>query len=145
MNDHVPTPEAYEALCVCHTLRRAARTVTRRYEQMLKPLGLSAGQFTILAALNDGRMVPLGRLATALGMDRTTLTRDLKPLERRGLVASSKHSEDGRMRVVEITQNGRDLLIDGLPLWEAAQRDSLGRLAPGEWEQLRDRLRQVSG
>lgn len=145
MNDRLPTPEDYEARCVCHAMRRAARAVTRRYEQRLRPLGLSAGQFTILAALNDGRAVPLGVLATALGMDRTTLTRDLKPLERKGLVASSKHSEDRRMRVLEITRRGRDLLVEGLPLWEAAQQDSLGRLGPPDWGHLRDRLQRLSG
>lgn len=140
----VPTPESYGALCVCHAMRKTARAVTRRYEKALKPLGISAGQHSILAVLNDGRRLPMGALAAALGMDRTTLTRDLKPLQRKGLVADDVHPDDRRVRVLKITEAGHALVIEALPLWQAAQRDSFDRLKTPDWDALRDRLEALS-
>lgn len=129
--------ENLEGLCVGQGLRRAARQVTRRYDAVLKPVGLSLSQFSILAAVGAASPVSLGPLAAHLGMDRTTLTRDLKPLERRGLLTSLTHSTDRRQRPLALTDAGETLLRAALPLWANAQRDSLERLGSATWSDLR--------
>lgn len=135
-----PTAREIERACVCQALRRVARQVSRRYEAALRPVGLKAGQFSILAALLRDEAVPLGRLAEALGMDRTTLTRDLRPLERRGLVASAAGEGDRRVRALALTGEGRALMGRAVPLWERAQEGTRERLGSQGWGELRERL-----
>lgn len=133
----------FESACVAQALRRAARKVTRRYEAALRPAGLTMGQFTILAALARPEAVALTALADQLGMDRTTLTRDLAPLERRGLVASSPSRKDRRVRAIGLTKDGRARLAEATPLWRRAQAESRRRLALSDWTGMRrdlDRL-----
>ncbi len=76
-----PKASEFSAVCVCLALNKAARATSRRYDAALKPVGITSGQFTILSALLQDRPPALGALAEALGMDRTTLSRNLKPLE----------------------------------------------------------------
>lgn len=135
----------YEKLCVCQALRRTARRVARRYEAFLRPTGLKAGQFTILAALARDAPVPLGRLAIDLGMDRTTLTKDLRPLERRGLVHSAGDAGDARVRALALSEGGRDTLARAHELWASAQRDMHARLQQGEWPDVRSALDRLAG
>ena len=134
----------FERACICQTMRRVARRVSKRYEDALRPIGLKAGQFTILAALQRDGHVPLGALANDLGMDRTTLTKDLRPLERRGLVASMADERDARIRGLFITNEGRALFREAVPLWEAAQEVSLRRIGHGEWTDLRSHLDRLA-
>lgn len=126
-----------------HNLRSAAREVTRRYEQALRPVGLTGGQFSILAALSQAEEPALGQLAEALAMDRTTLTRNLRPLEARGLVAMRMGRKDARLRVLGLTEAGRDLFEQAIPPWERAQAESLARLGPDAWPALRASIRSL--
>ena len=107
-------------LCACLSLRKAARAVTQLYDQSLEPSGLRATQFTVLAAVSLWQPAPLGRLAEALVMDRTTLSRNLRPLETRGLIRSER-GRDGRSRFLRLTAAGQRAVRRALPLWEKAE------------------------
>lgn len=106
--------------CHCLTARRTARTITRLYEEKLRPHGLRATQFSILAALALKGPTPLRELAEVLGLERTTLTRSAALLERNGWVAAAR-SEDVRQRPLRLTQAGRRKLEGAFPAWKAAQ------------------------
>jgi DNA-binding MarR family transcriptional regulator len=138
------TARDYERLCVCQAVRRAARKVSKRYEDALRPVGLKAGQFTILAALERPEPVPLGRLARDLGMDRTTLSKDLRPLERRALVRSGATETDARVRTLRLSETGRALLAQAQPLWAAAQAEMHARLEAAEWDEVRSALDRLA-
>src|SRR4051794_29574684 len=97
---------AARADCACNALRQAAREMTQRYERALAPSGVKATQFPILVALGAGDAIPLTPLADALALDRTTLTRNLRILQGRGLVTVAGVQQDGRMRMVGITDEG---------------------------------------
>jgi DNA-binding MarR family transcriptional regulator len=116
--------------CMAQSLRRAARAATREYDALLAPFDLSIGQLSTLAAVDQGAPVPLGLLAEFLGMDRTTLNRNLLPLERRGLIRSAPTKEDGRVRGLSLTAAGRRLLERAAPAWRQAQAATLAKV-PG--------------
>jgi len=105
--------------CLCLHLQRAARAVARRFDDVFRPLGLSNGQFSLLMSLNRPEPPKMGDVAEVLAMDRTTLTANLKPLERRGLLTVSPDPDDRRSRRIALTEAGRDLLIEALPIWRA--------------------------
>lgn len=114
--------------CTCANLRMAARTVTQMYEEFMKASPLRGTQFTVLATLSAIGQTPLTKLAEVLGMDRTTLTRNLKPLEKQGLI-ESQVGEDRRERLILLTAKGEAAYAKALPLWEQAQSqliDTLG-------------------
>jgi DNA-binding MarR family transcriptional regulator len=130
--------------CLCLHVRRAARAVARRYDEALRPLGMSNGQFSLLMSLNRPEPAGMGAVSSLLGMDRTTLTANLKPLERRGLVAVTADAADKRSRQMALTPAGRALLVAAIPLWERAQ-GATERLIPGsDPEALRAGLRALS-
>jgi DNA-binding MarR family transcriptional regulator len=106
--------------CRCLEARRRARALTRLYEQKLRPHGLRATQFSILAALALKGPTAVGELAEALGLDRTTLTRSASLLERNGWVAADR-AGDARRRPLKLTQPGRKRLEEALPAWQSAQ------------------------
>jgi DNA-binding MarR family transcriptional regulator len=106
--------------CFCFNLRKTARALTQTYDAALKPAGITAPQFSLLTALARQGPVSLSDLAGALGMDRTTLTRNLKPLQRDGLVASGE-GDDRRVRLLTLTAAGQTRLGDAGPLWRAVQ------------------------
>jgi DNA-binding MarR family transcriptional regulator len=114
---------AVRAGCACNGLRQAAREITQRYERALAPSGVKATQFPILVALGAGEPIPLTPLADGLALDRTTLTRNLRILEGRGLVTVAGVQEDGRMRMVSITADGLRVLAHALELWRSVQGD----------------------
>jgi DNA-binding MarR family transcriptional regulator len=103
--------------CLCLHAQRAARALARRFDDALRPLGLTNGQFSLLMALNRPEPPPMGPVAAVLAMDRTTLTAALKPLERRGLVRIEADPRDRRGRLLRLTQEGRRLLTDAFPIW----------------------------
>jgi DNA-binding MarR family transcriptional regulator len=107
-------------VCACFNLRKAARAVTQLYEEVLRPSGLRGTQFALLVATKTLEPVTVKRLAKAMVMDRTTLTRDLKPLEKQGLL-TVEVGEDRRERKVTLTLQGQQVLARALPLWEKAQ------------------------
>ncbi|MFM7423847.1 MAG: MarR family winged helix-turn-helix transcriptional regulator [Elainella sp.] len=126
--------------CTCFNLRKASRLITRFYAEMLKPTGLVNTQFTILAAValaETGAVASntMSHLATGLGMDRTTLTRNLKPLERDGLL-QIQPGQDQRERVVSLTPAGQERLAQAFPLWQQAQTQVIAALGQQDWEQL---------
>src|ERR1044071_3393245 len=95
--------------CLCLHVQRAARALARRFDEALRPLGLTHGQFSLLMSLNRPEPPSIGSVAALLAMDRTTLTAALKPLERRELVKVSIDKEDRRSRRLAITAAGRRL------------------------------------
>lgn len=107
--------------CRCLAAQRQARKLARTYDAALKPVQLTSGQFSILASLNQPEPVPLTRLADILGLERTTLTRNLGALERGGFVASRADESDRRVRQLALTVSGRAKLAAAMPLWRAAQ------------------------
>jgi DNA-binding MarR family transcriptional regulator len=109
------------AQCACEGIRRAAREMTQRYERALAPSGIKATQFPILVALGPREAVPITPLAVELALDRTTLTRNLRILEGRGLVTIAPAQHDARVRLASITGEGRRVLTHALALWREAQ------------------------
>ena len=104
--------------CLCLHAQRAARALARRFDDALRPLGLTNGQFSLLMALNRPEPPPMGPVAAVLAMDRTTLTAALKPLERRGLVVVEPDPRDRRGRLLRLTEEGRRLLTAAFPIWK---------------------------
>ena len=114
--------------CACASLRRAARLVTQVYDAALRPAGLRATQFTMLAVLAGKGQLVQSKYADLLGMDGTTLTRNLKPLVKKDWIRIDR-DDDQRVRLVSITEAGSAVMEEALPLWRAAQakfRDGLG-------------------
>jgi DNA-binding MarR family transcriptional regulator len=128
--------------CLCLHLQRAARAVARRFDECLRPTGLTNGQFSLLMSLNRPQPPTMGSVASLLAMDRTTLTASLKPLERRGLVAVTVDPADRRSRRLVLTPEGRAALAAALPLWRQ-EHAALDRLV-ADPERLRSDLRAVS-
>jgi DNA-binding MarR family transcriptional regulator len=109
------------AMCACDQLRRAARGMTQVYEAAVAPGGLKVTQMPILVGLGVGGDQPLTGLAAVLGVDRTTLTRNLRVLEERGLVGTAEREDDARVRMVSLTPAGSEALTDALARWKAVQ------------------------
>ena len=105
--------------CLCLHVQRAARALARRFDEALRPVGLTNGQFSLMMALNRPVPASFGPLAALLAMDRTTLTAALKPLERRGLVVSAPDPADRRSRLLGLTEAGRERLTEALPIWRS--------------------------
>ena len=127
------------AACTCANLRKAARVVTQAYDAALQATGLKATQFTLLATLAERGDTPLTRLADALVMDRTTLTRNLKPLLRKGFIRI-EHEEDQRVRKVSLTKAGRRVFEEAHPQWEQAQARIFEGLGQDRWSSFLDDL-----
>jgi DNA-binding MarR family transcriptional regulator len=127
--------------CLCLHLRRAARAVARRFDAALRPLELTNGQFSLLMSLNRPDLPSIGSVSALLAMDRTTLTANLKPLERRGLVKVMVDDADKRTRRLTLTPAGRRLLAAACPVWRQAHA-AIDRLLAGSSP---DRLRADLG
>ncbi len=121
--------------CVCFNFRKAARAVTQLYDAALEPSGLRATQFSLLAALHLAGAATISRLARGMVMDRTTLTRNLKPLEKQGFIEIVE-GEDRRTRTVRLTPLGRDALARALPQWQRVQAHVTGAMGEGRWQRL---------
>jgi DNA-binding MarR family transcriptional regulator len=113
--------------CLCLHVQRAARTLSRLFDEALRPAGLTSGQFSLLNALNRPAPPSIAPVAQLLAMDRTTLTAALKPLERDGLVAIARDPHDRRNRLLSLTDKGRDILASAIPIW----RDLHGAIEAG--------------
>jgi DNA-binding MarR family transcriptional regulator len=103
--------------CLCLHVQRAARALARRFDDALRPIGLTNGQFSLMMSLNRPQPPEMGAVASLLGMDRTTLTAALKPLQRRRLLKVRVNSEDRRGRALTLTPEGRRLLARAVPVW----------------------------
>ena len=130
--------------CLCLHLRRAARAVARRFDAALRPLDLTNGQFSLLMSLNRPDPPSIGSVSALLAMDRTTLTANLKPLERRGLVKIMVDETDQRTRRLALTPAGRALLVAAGPVWRRTHA-AIDRLLAGSTpDRLRADLRALS-
>ena len=135
--------------CLCLHLQRAARAVARRFDEALRPVGLTNGQFSLLMSLNRPEPPTIGSVAALLAMDRTTLTANLKPLERRGLLKVAIDEADKRSRRLRLTAAGRARLTAALPIWTSTHAEIERGLprAPSDREAvdgLREDLRALS-
>ncbi len=130
--------------CLCLHVQRAARALARRFDEALRPVGLTSGQFSLLNALNRPEPPAIGPVAHLLAMDRTTLTAALKPLERDGLVAIAVDPTDRRNRLLRLTEKGQTVLATAVPIW----RDTHAALEAGlrglEPDDLRGALKTLS-
>ena len=129
--------------CACFNVRRAARAITQHYDRALAPTGLRATQLTLLVALGRAGAIPFTKLADVLGMDRTTLTRNLSPLERDRLL-TIRPGPDRRVKLVALTDKGREVLARATPLWQDAQQKITGGLGAGRWDGLRRELQAIA-
>jgi DNA-binding MarR family transcriptional regulator len=133
--------------CTCLRLRRATRNVTQFYDHSLQPAGVTANQFGLLARLHAASLggsdgISIGVMAESIGMDPTTLNRNLKPLEAMDWVRVVPDSTDARVRKVRMTDEGQRTLLKALPFWRQAQarlRKSLGLQAVTDLNALLDR------
>jgi DNA-binding MarR family transcriptional regulator len=130
--------------CLCLHLQRAARAVGRSFDTALRPLGLTNGQFSLLMSLNRPEPASIGGVSALLAMDRTTLTANLKPLQRRGLLEVTVDGADKRSRRLRLTSAGRALLTAALPVWEETHAAIERDLARSDPEGLRADLRMLS-
>lgn len=130
------TPTYESDFCTCGVLRRAARAATALYDQALRPTGLRVTQFAILKILDRCGPLPVTRLAAKAVLERTTMARNLDPLERRGLVRVTADAADARSRLAELTEEGRAALAGALPHWQRAQDRLAQRVDPGSVQAL---------
>jgi DNA-binding MarR family transcriptional regulator len=138
----MPTEQEILANCACVRARTAARAVTRAYDEALRPVGLRATQLAVLVAVAAQEAMSITALANVLGMDRSTLTRNLRPLEKEGLIARGNEGWR-RSRTLSVTKAGRSRLSRAVPLWSKAQQALKRRLGEGTFDEIRvalDRL-----
>jgi DNA-binding MarR family transcriptional regulator len=125
--------------CACNNLRRAARAITAVYDSALAPVGLRNSQFGVLRRLQRRGPLAVTQLAAEFELDRSTMGRNLDPLERRGLI-SLKIGDDQRQRVARLTSAGVAAIKSALPRWRAAQARVEATVAPASIDRLADRL-----
>lgn len=130
--------------CLCLHIQRAARALARRFDEVLKPVGLTNGQYSLLMALNRPHPPAIAPVAQLLAMDRTTLTAALKPLRRDGLVDIRVDPDDRRSRLVALTDQGREVLAAAVPIWREAHAVLEAGLAPLGADELRAGLLALS-
>lgn len=129
--------------CSCFYLRRAARLVTRQYAETMKSAGLKSGQFSILATLSHKGTQSITELAERMGLERTSLSRNLRPLEKEGLINISEEQEK-RRRFVAITKQGAAVYKKALPLWNKAQHQYKEQLGAQDMKTLKGLLERTS-
>jgi DNA-binding MarR family transcriptional regulator len=145
--DENPTFETARAVrdaCLCLHVQRAARALARRFDEGLRPVGLTNGQFSLMMSLNRAEPPGMAAVAALLGMDRTTLTAALKPLRRRGLLQIAADRSDRRSRMIVLTPKGRRLLTRAVPVWRSIHDELEALLPQGEPDHLRNNLRTIS-
>ena len=130
--------------CLCLHTQRAARALARRFDEALRPVGLTSGQFSLLNALNRPEPPSIGAVAQLLAMDRTTLTAALKPLEREGLVAVAADPGDRRSRLLRLTGRGQEVLASAVPIWRDLHAAIEAGLPASEPDNLRGALAALS-
>ena len=144
-NPTFETTIAVRDTCLCLHVQRAARALARRFDGALRPAGLTNGQFSLLMSLNRPEPPDMGAVSALLGMDRTTLTAALKPLQRRRLLKVTVYRRDRRARRVTLTPKGRKALASAVPIWTKTHAAIEALLPPGDPDRLRKNLRAVGG
>jgi DNA-binding MarR family transcriptional regulator len=143
-NPTLATTHLVRDCCLCLHVQRAARALARRFDDALRPIGLTNGQFSLLMSLNRPKPAGMGAVASLLAMDRTTLTAALKPLRRRALVKVAPDPADRRGRLMTLTAKGRTLLVRAVPVWKKTHAAVEALLRDGEPDRLRNSLRALS-
>ncbi len=131
------------AMCTLNNLRRVTRIIAKTYDIALQPVELKSTQFSLLSTLEHYQDIPLSKLAEYLVMDRTTLTRNLKPLISRKLI-ESKSELDKRYRIINLTDKGKRLLSVAQPLWLTAQMSIVEKQGMDDWSQLLNGLKSLA-
>jgi DNA-binding MarR family transcriptional regulator len=126
--------------CLCLAAQRAARALSRRFDEAFRPLGITSGQYSLLMSLNRPQPPSIGSVASLLAMDRTTLTANLKPLEKRGLLTATPDPADKRSRRLALTDEGRRTLAAAVPIWRETHVDIDAGLPPRAIKGLRTGL-----
>lgn len=130
--------------CLCLATQSAARALARLFDEALRPSGLTSGQFSLLMSLNQPTPPSIGAVASLLAMDRTTLTANLKPLERQKLVKSAIDPADRRGRLLSLTKAGRKALQSAVPIWRRTHEQVERLLVQDDPDALRAGLRALS-
>lgn len=130
--------------CCCFGLRKATRAVTQFYDRHLESAGIRATQFTLLLTLSSAAGKTLTEMAEGLVMDRTTLTRNLKPLEKAGFITTMKLA-DKRSKGYVLTDKGRQAIEKGVPLWKEAQQHVVSKLGDERYHHFLGELKAVQG
>ncbi|WDZ81258.1 MarR family winged helix-turn-helix transcriptional regulator (plasmid) [Ensifer adhaerens] len=125
--------------CYCALLRKATRRVTSLYDDALEPIGINLAQFSMLRHIERGEPISMTELGRTIELERSTVSRNVKVLEGMGLVTTGS-GKDQREAVVELTENGRQILTDGAPLWEGAQDKIEARLGTDAAAALKEML-----
>jgi DNA-binding MarR family transcriptional regulator len=129
--------------CNCFASRKAARLITKLYEDHLASAGVTSSQFALLAHLDEAGQASIRELVDALAMERTSVVRALQPLERDGLALQAPDRDDARRNVVRLTAAGRKRLQQAIPLWQAAQAEFERRFGSGLAQQMRESVRHL--
>ena len=147
MSNHRPADFAFthhvRDHCLCLHVQRAARALARRFDDVLRPIGVTQGQFSLLVSLNRAEPPTIGAVANLLALDRTTLTANLKPLERRGLAKVVVDADDKRSRRLILTPSGRELLATAAPVWKRAHAKAERLLKSASPDIVRAGLREL--
>jgi DNA-binding MarR family transcriptional regulator len=139
----VPTRHIHDH-CLCLHAQRAARALARRFDEAFRPFGITSGQFSLLNAMNREEPRSMGEVAVLLAMDRTTLTANLKPLERQGLMKSMVDPKDRRSRKLILTAAGKKRLRAAAPIWKREHAALERELAAIDADALRAGLRAIA-
>lgn len=131
------------ATCACFAVRKMTRAITQLYDHHLANVGLRITQFTLMNAIAGFGLVPVYVLAEELVMDRTTLTRNVKPLIKAGLVASTPDEKDARVRNLTLTREGAERLAAALPHWENAQAEFVEKVGETSWAEVSLGISQI--
>ncbi|KQV68419.1 MarR family winged helix-turn-helix transcriptional regulator [Rhizobium sp. Root1220] len=130
--------------CLCLHVQRAARALARLFDDALRPVGLTNGQFSLMMSLNRPEPPPMGPVASLLAMDQTTLTAALKPLQRKGWVMVTPNPKDRRGRLLSLTPEGKAVLLTALPIWEDTHASLEAALPGGNAGKLRQDLQALA-
>lgn len=145
MRDDLPLSATHEVRdrCLCFQLQRSARVLARRFDEVFRPFGLTNGQFSLLMSLNRPSAPRISDVAPLLAMDRTTLTANLKPLERRGFLTINPDPQDRRNRRLALTDAGRAVLVAALPVWRTTLAELEAKLPADAADHLRAALAEI--
>lgn len=128
--------------CACFNVRKSARVITKHYDDALQPVELKPTQFTVLAMLSSVDAITVTDLADFMILDRTTLTRNLRPLEKQGMIKTVA-GEDRRTRMISLTKKGLNKLEAAIPLWKQAQKEVTEYLGSNRFDKFLNELNYV--
>ncbi len=125
-----PSSKDIPRICFCFRIKKLSRALNRLYDNGFRRLGLKSTQFNLLAALFSNGALPMGALADGVGLERTTLSRNIKPLLSKGWV-DLLPGEDPRVRMVTLTPKGKKVFESAIPLWRDSQEKAKSLLSKG--------------